>query len=92
MENIIQTLIPAVSARMLTEEQRKAFEEGLSLLENNPRAKSFVSDSRSFRDYHRRVRQMITYRQTMETQATATPQKRKLGRPTKEAQKAYNEE
>lgn len=92
METIIQTLIPAVSARMLTEEQRKAFEEGLSLLENNPRAKSFVSDSRRFRDYHRRVRQMITYLQTMETKATATPQKRKVGRPTKEAQKAYNEE
>ena len=92
MEKIVQTLIPAVSARMLTEEQRQAFEEGLSLLENNPRAKSFVSDSRRFRDYHRRVRQMITYLQTMETKATDTPQKRKVGRPTKEAQKAYNEE
>ena len=92
MENIIQTLIPAVSARMLTEEQRQAFEEGLSLLENNPRAKSFVIDSRRFRDYHRRVRQMITYLQTMETKATDTPQKRKVGRPTKEAQKAYNEQ
>ena len=88
METIIQTLMPAVSARMLTEEQRMAFEEGLSLLENNPRAKSFVSDSRRFRDYHRRVRQMITYLQTMETQATATPQTRKVGRPTKEAKKA----
>lgn len=92
MEKIIQTLTPAISARMLTDEQRQAFEEGLSLLEDNPRAKSFVRDSRRFRDYHRRVRQMITYLQTMETKPTVTPQKRKVGRPTKEAQEAYNEE
>ena len=67
---------------MLTDEQRQAFDEGLSLLENNPRTQSFVRESRRFRDYHRRVRQMITYLQTMETKATATPQKRKVGRPT----------
>ena len=90
METIIQTLIPAVSARMLTEEQRKAFEEGLSLLENNPRAKSFVSDSRRFRDYHRRVRQMITYLQTMETSRTEI--KRHVGRPTREEQALYAEQ
>ena len=90
METIIQILIPAVSARMLTEEQRQAFEEGLSLLENNPRAKSFVSDSRRFRDYHRRVRQMITYLQTMETSRTEI--KRHVGRPTREEQALYAEQ
>ena len=49
MEEIIRILTPALTARMLTSAQREAFERGLDLLEENPRAKSFVKDSRRFR-------------------------------------------
>ena len=70
MEEIIRILTPALTARMLTSAQREAFGRGLELLEENPRAKSFVKDSRRFRDYHRRVRQLLTYLQTMQTSRT----------------------
>lgn len=90
MEEIIRILTPALTARMLTSAQREAFERGLALLEENPRAKSFVKDSRRFRDYHRRVRQLLTYLQTMQTSSQET--KRRVGRPTKEEQAAYVEQ
>ena len=67
-EQIVQLLAPAIGARMLTSEQREAFEQGLDLLSNVVKAKSFVKDSRRFRDYHRRVRQMVTYLQTLSSQ------------------------
>ena len=70
MEEIIRILTPALTARILTTEQREAFERGLTLLEQNPRATSFVKESRRFRDYHRRVRQLLTYLQTMQTSCT----------------------
>lgn len=87
MEEIIRILTPALSARMLTTDQREAFERGLTLLEQNPRAMSFVKESRRFRDYHRRVRQLLTYLQTMQTSCTEI--RRHVGRPTKEEQAAY---
>lgn len=90
MEEIIRILTPALTARMLTSAQREAFERGLALLEENPRVKSFVKDSRRFRDYHRRVRQLLTYLQTMQTSRTEI--KRRVGRPTKEEQAAYAEQ
>ena len=90
MEEIIRILTPAISARMLTSEQREAFERGLTLLEQNPRAMSFVKESRRFRDYHRRVRQLLTYLQTMQTSRTEI--KRHVGRPTKEEQALYAEQ
>ena len=87
-EDIIRTLTPAISSRMLSTEQREAFDHGLSLLEQSACATSFVRDSRRFRDYHRRVRQLLTCLQTMQTTA-AVPAKRHVGRPTKEEQAAY---
>lgn len=91
MQQIIQTLTPALNSRMLTSEQRKAFEEGLSLLESVPQAQAFVRDSRRFKDYHRRVRHLLTYLQT--TAATVPDAsalaKRRVGRPTKEEQQQY---
>ena len=90
MEEIIRILTPALTARMLTSAQREAFERGLDLLEPNPRAKSFVKDSRRFRDYHRRVRQLLTYLQTMQTSRTEI--KRHVGRPTREEQALYAEQ
>ena len=90
MEEIIRILTPALTARMLTSAQREAFERGLALLEENPRAKSFVKDSRRFRDYHRRVRQLLTYLQTMQTSRTEI--KRHVGRPTREEQALYAEQ
>lgn len=90
MEEIIRILSPALSSRMLTSEQREAFERGLSLLENTPTAQSFIRDTRRFHDYHRRVRQLLTYLQTMQTSGTET--KRRVGRPTKEEQAAYAEQ
>ena len=44
MEEIIRILTPALSARMLTTDQREAFERGLTLLEQNPRAMSLWFD------------------------------------------------
>ena len=90
-EDIIRTLTPAISSRMLSTEQREAFEQGLSLLEQSACATSFVRDSRRFRDYHRRVRQLFTCLQTMQAPAAA-PAKRHVGRPTKEEQAAYAEQ
>ena len=87
MEDIIRILTPALSARILTSDQREAFERGLSLLEDIPGAAAFVRDSRRFRDYHRRVRQLLTYLQTFQTSRSEI--KRHVGRPTKEEQAAY---
>lgn len=99
MEKIIQTLSPALNARMLTSEQRAAFERGLTLLENIPQAQTFVRDSRRFKDYHRRVRHLLTYLQT--TMVSTSPSlltgggkgggSRRVGRPTKEEQQQYQE-
>lgn len=90
MEKIIQILTPALSSRMLTTEQREAFEQGLDLLEGTTKAQSFVRDSRRFKDYHRRVRQLLTYLQTLDlSQGAAKLGKRRVGRPTKEEQAAY---
>lgn len=90
MEEIIRILTSALSARMLTTDQREAFERGLTLLEQNPRAMSFVKESRRFRDYHRRVRQLLTYLQTLQTSRMEI--KRHVGRPTKEEQALYAEQ
>lgn len=95
MEQIIATLTPAIKSRMLTNEQRMAFEKGLTILENIPQAQTFVRDSRRFKDYHRRVRHLLTYLQTAATatNGVSTPslEKRRVGRPTKAEQAAYNE-
>ena len=91
-EQIVQLLAPAIGARTLTSDQREAFEKGLDLLSNVVKAKSFVKDSRRFRDYHRRVRQMVTYLQTLDTgSAASAPDKRRVGRPTKKEQAEYAE-
>lgn len=91
-EQIVQLLAPAIGARMLTSEQREAFEQGLDLLSNVVKAKSFVKDSRRFRDYHRRVRQMVTYLQTLDTgSVSSASDKRRVGRPTKKEQAEYAE-
>lgn len=76
---------------MLTSEQRAAFEQGLTLLENIPQAQTFVRDSRRFKDYHRRVRHLLTYLQTTAANGVTTPSlaKRRVGRPTKEEQQQY---
>lgn len=87
MEDIIRILTPALSARILTSDQREAFERGLALLEGIPGAAAFIRDSRRFRDYHRRVRQLLTYLQTSQTSRSEI--KRHVGRPTKEEQAAY---
>lgn len=91
-EQIVQLLAPAIGARMLTSDQREAFEQGLNLLDDVVKAKSFVKDSRRFRDYHRRVRQMVTYLQTLDTgSAVSASDKRRVGRPTKKEQAEYAE-
>lgn len=89
-EQIIQILTPALNARMLTGEQKEAFEQALTLLDSVPSAQAFVRDSRRFRDYHRRVRQMLVCLQTLAIGTTAsTEAKRRVGRPTKEEQAQY---
>lgn len=91
-EQIVQLLTPAIGARMLTSDQREAFEQGLNILDGTTKSKSFVKDARRFRDYHRRVRQMVTYLQTLDTGASSSAtEKRRVGRPTKEEQAAYAE-
>ncbi len=92
MEEIIKTLTPALGARMLTSAQREAFEQGLALLESTTVAKGFVRDTRRFRDYHRRVRQLLTYLQTLSTTTSeASNGRRHVGRPTKQEQAEYAE-
>lgn len=91
MEEIINILSTALSSRMLTAEQREAFEQGLTLLEGTTKAQSFVRDSRRFKDYHRRVRQLLTYLQTLDTTDAQLKKKRRVGRPTKEEQAEYAE-
>ncbi len=93
MQKIIQTLTPALNARMLTSTQREAFEQGLTILEQRGTALSFIRDSRRFKDYHRRVRHLLTYLQTAPaTVPVASPTgKRRVGRPTKAEQAAYTE-
>lgn len=77
---------------MLTSDQREAFEQGLNILDGTTKAKSFVKDARRFRDYHRRVRQMVTYLQTLDTgTSSSATEKRRVGRPTKQEQAAYAE-
>lgn len=91
-EQIVQLLAPAIGARMLTSDQREAFEQGLNILDGTTKAKSFVKDARRFRDYHRRVRQMVTYLQTLDTgTSSSATEKRRVGRPTKQEQAAYAE-
>ena len=89
MEKIINTLTPALTTRMLTSDQREAFEKGLTLLEGTPKAQAFVRESRRFKDYHRRVRQLLTYLQTLDTTDAQLSQKRRVGRPTKQEQAYY---
>ena len=84
--------MPALGVRMLTCVQKEAFEQGLSLLENTSSAKGFVRDTRRFRDYHRRVRQLLTYLQTLNAAASAASNgRRHVGRPTKQEQTEYAE-
>lgn len=95
LQNIIQALTPAIGKRMLSTEQREAFEQGLNLLDGTSNAKSFVQSSRRFKDYHRRVRQMVTYLQTLDLSSASSDakklDKRHVGRPTKQEQAAYAE-
>lgn len=87
-EQIVSALSAALNARMLTASQREAFEGGLTLLESRGKAAQFVSDSRRFRDYHRRVRHLLTLLQTLNL-TDSTPIKRHVGRPSKQEQKEY---
>ena len=95
LQEIISILKPAIGARMLTQEQKDAYEQGLSLLEGASNARSFIDNSRKFKDYHRRTRQMIAYLNSyINSQANAASSatdKRHVGRPTKEEQAAYAE-
>lgn len=89
MEKIINILTPALTTRMLTAEQREAFEKGLTLLEGTPKAQAFVRESRRFKDYHRRVRQLLTYLQNARYHRCPTLAKASRRRPTKQEQAYY---
>ncbi len=87
-EEILQALIPALGARMLTTSQKEAFEAALSLLEEKGKAMPFVRDCRRFRDYHRRMKQMVTFLQVTDL-TNSDPIRRHVGRPTKQEQASY---
>ncbi len=87
-EEILQALIPALGARMLTTSQKEAFEAALSLLEEKGKALPFVRDCRRFRDYHRRMKQMVTFLQVTDL-TNSDPIRRHVGRPTKQEQASY---
>ena len=95
LQEIISILKPAIGARMLTQEQKDAYEQGLSLLEGASNARSFIENSRKFKDYHRRTRQMIaylnSYSNSQANDVSSATDKRRVGRPTKEEQAAYAE-
>ncbi len=84
-----------MGAKMLTSDQRKAFEQGLELLQSVGKAQGFIRDSRRFKDYNRRVRQLLTFLQTTDTTAAQTASldgsKRHVGRPTKAEQAEYEQ-
>ena len=44
LQEIINILKPAIGARMLTQEQKDAYEQGLSLLEGASNARSFIEN------------------------------------------------
>ena len=93
LQEIINILKPAIGARMLTQEQKDAYEQGLSLLEGASNARSFIENSRKFKDYHRRTRQMIAYLNSYSSSqanaASSATDKRRVGRPTKQEQLEY---
>ena len=96
LQEIISILKPAIGARMLTQEQKDAYEQGLSLLEGASNARSFIENSRKFKDYHRRTRQMIAYLNSYSSSqanaaSSSAADKRRVGRPTKQEQEAYAE-
>lgn len=95
LQEIISILKPAICARMLTQEQKDAYEQGLSLLEGASNARSFIENSRKFKDYHRRTRQMIaylnSYSNSQANAASSATDKRRVGRPTKQEQIEYAE-
>lgn len=95
LQEIISILKPAIGARMLTQEQKDAYEQGLSLLEGASNARSFIENSRKFKDYHRRTRQMIaylnSYSNSQANAASSATDKRRVGRPTKQEQIEYAE-
>ena len=92
MENVIKTLSEATNVRFLNTEQKKAFEKGLSLIESLPQAKAFIKETKRFKDYHRRVRNLLMYLKAVkETKEKTLPEKRRVGRPTKEEQAMYKE-
>lgn len=95
LQEIISILKPAIGARMLTQEQKNAYEQGLSLLEGASNARSFIENSRKFKDYHRRTRQMIaylnSYSNSQANAASSATDKRRVGRPTKQEQIEYAE-
>ena len=95
LQEIINILKPAIGARMLTQEQKDAYEQGLSLLEGASNAHSFIENSRKFKDYHRRTRQMIaylnSYSNSQANAASSATDKRRVGRPTKQEQAEYAE-
>ena len=95
LQEIISILKPAIGARMLTQEQKDAYELGLSLLEGASNARSFIENSRKFKDYHRRTRQMIaylnSYSNSQANAASSATDKRRVGRPTKQEQIEYAE-
>lgn len=95
LQEIISILKPAIGARMLTQEQKDAYEQGLFLLEGASNARSFIENSRKFKDYHRRTRQMIaylnSYNNSQANAASSATDKRRVGRPTKLEQIEYAE-
>lgn len=92
MEKIIAILTPTLSGGMLSSDESEAFEQGLCILEERGLASSFVRESRKFRDYHRRVRYLVTYlQQIASVPDVSTSGKRRVGRPTKQEQEQYQE-
>lgn len=92
MEKIIKILSAAIGSRMLSSNERQAFDEGLNILSANGVASSFVADARRYRDYHRRVRQLLNLLQTSNiTVSVSTEGRRHVGRPSKEEQIARQE-
>lgn len=93
MEHIIKILSSVQPFQFLSSEQKAAFEEGLKILESASKALDFVRDSRRFKDYNRRVRQLLTFLQTLDLTSAQTDGtfRRRVGRPSKEEQAAYAE-
>lgn len=91
------------NVKAMGEGWRQAFERGLKVLSPMTICVRFVKDARTYMDYERRIQRMAFFIEELRKQVvsvdgkllasvTSAPQKRRVGRPTKQEAAAYRHE